>query len=329
MPARSLACARGRVARRRGGSLAIALALAVVGFLLPSAVGAKGSGDAPAEVITRPFLWRIEFPDRPPSWIFGTIHLSRPGLAALNPAIDAAMDAADAVFTEIPNDPTTLLSVAPRMLLPRGQSLKDQLPPAVLADFRSELAHIAPGLPAEPFLKFKPWALCVSLVMLGDQRRHPDQMGMDTIIFQRAVQAGKSAAGLETIEDQLGIFDELTTGEQVALLRDTIRQLREFRRIGESPTDLLVRLYLAGDLDGLARELERWNELGDDPALTARFNERILYGRNATLAEAMLAQMHAKPARSCFFAVGAAHLPGPRGILAALEKAGCTLTRVK
>ncbi len=325
MPARSLASARpqlpGKAARRL-------LAAALLGLALLPARAGSAPGDA-GETITRPFLWRIDRAGSAPSWIFGTIHLPRPGLTALNPAIDDALDSAAAVFTEIPNDPATLLSVAPRMLLPAGQTLQKQLPPEVLADVRGELAHAAPGVPLEALQRFKPWALCVSLVMLGDQQRYPAQMAMDTLIYQRAVQAGREVAGLETIEDQLGIFDDLTAADQVGFLRDTIQQLRALRRTGETPADVLVRLYLAGDLDALAQELERWNQMGDDPARTARFTERILYGRNATLAATILQQFAADPARSCFFALGAAHLPGPRGILAALENAGCTLTRVK
>lgn len=296
--------------------------LALVFLIVAPAVAAP----APEGKITRPFLWRIDRPGAAPSWLFGTIHLPRPELTALNPAILAALKDADAVYTEIPNDPASLAAVAPQMLLPRGRTLDKELPADVLADARKELTRIAPQVPFAQFRMFKPWALAITLVMLEEQMAHPGQMAMDTLIFQRAAMAGKETGGLETAEQQLALFDELTAAEQATMVRDTITQLRA---VGGSPADTLAQLYVKGDLAALTAELEKWNGLGSDPALTERFMEKILYARNETMARTILEKLRAHPDRSCFFAVGAAHLDGPRGLLNLLEKAGCTLTRAQ
>jgi uncharacterized protein YbaP (TraB family) len=57
--------------------------------------------------------------------------------------------------------------------------------------------------------------------------------------------------------------------------------------------------------------------------------DRLLYRRNAIMAERIIKRLRDHPNTSYFFAVGAAHLQGNRGLIAALEKAGFRLTRVQ
>ena len=276
--------------------------------------------------LEKPFLWRVERPGAKTSWLFGTIHLPRPELTALNEAIHSVLRSVDAVYTEIPNDPATLAAIAPHMLLPRGRTIEDELPADLLAEIRAEFARIAPGTPFAPFRAFKPWALALTLVMLRDQMENPGQLAMDTLIYQRAVLAGKEVGGLETVESQLAIFGELTVAEQTTMLRDTLRLLRT---LGGNPTDRLAELYLAGDLPAITAELEKWSAADSDPALTARFLEKLLYARNETLAATIAGKLRAHPERSYFFAIGAAHFDGPRGLVALLEKDGFTVARVE
>jgi uncharacterized protein YbaP (TraB family) len=56
--------------------------------------------------------------------------------------------------------------------------------------------------------------------------------------------------------------------------------------------------------------------------------DRLRYRRNATMAGRIVRRLREHPDVSWFFAVGAAHLQGDRGLIAALEKAGFRLTRV-
>ena len=117
--------------------------------------------------------------------------------------------------------------------------------------------------------------------------------------------------------------------DRVALLRDTITQLRAVRATGRTPSDILAEFYLSGDLDKLFEELMKWDAASGDAQFCARLMDRLLYRRNAIMAERIEKKLHEHPQTSFLFAVGAAHLQGPRGLLAALEKAGYHLTRAE
>jgi len=278
-----------------------------------------------------PYLWKIESAGHKPSWIFGTIHLQRPDVATLAPAVRDAADKADAVYTELPMDTETILGLTPKLMIPDGKTLGDLLGAQLTADLTAELKATNPALALTlaPLDHMKPWAVAASLVELDDQMKYPGVLPLDIVIFQRGAMAGKEVGGLETPDEQLAIFEDLTAAEQVALLRDTITQLRAVRATGRTPSDILAELYLAGDLDKLVEELMKWDAAGGDAEFNDQLMERLLYKRNAIMAERIEKKLHEHPQTSFLFAVGAAHLQGPRGLLADLEKAGYKLTRAQ
>ena len=275
-----------------------------------------------------PFLWKIEG-TKVPSWIFGTIHLARPDVATPPPAVQAALDQADAVYTEIPMDAATILEISPHLMLPPGKTLAGILGPKLTAALKAEFERGGGGgIMASMWNQLRPWAAAVSLLELDDETRFPGTPALDMTIFEGAVAAGKTAGGLETPAEQLSIFDDLTDVEQAALVEDTLTQLHDARASGTNLSDTLAALYLAGDLDTLVTELNKIDAAGNHPALSAKLLDRLLYRRNALMAERIAKKLRAEPRTSFFFAVGAAHLQGPRGVLAALEKAGFHLERV-
>lgn len=245
------------------------------------------------------------------------------------PAVQTALDHSDAVYTELPMDSATMLGIAPRLVLPKGQTLDVLLGPKITADLQSELKLVNPLLTLDPLNHLKPWAIAATLLELGDQLKYPMSQPLDILIYQRGADAHKQVGGIETVDEQLAIFDDLSPADQVALVRETIAQLREVRAKDESASDILARLYLAGDLDKLVSELMKWDAAGADPQLEARLMDRLLYRRDAIMAERMLRRLREHPSTSYFFAVGAAHLQGDRGLLASLRKAGYRLDRVQ
>jgi uncharacterized protein len=276
-----------------------------------------------------PLLWKIEGAGKKPSWIFGTIHLPRPDVAALPPAVRSAIDQADAVYTEIPADIPTMLGLMPKMMLPKGQSVEKILGPKITADLETEIKAINPSLNLTPLSPLKPWAVVAMIAQLEDQMKYPGTLALDMIIFQRAAMAGKMVGGIETGDEQIAVFEGFTEAEQILMVEEAIRQMRELREKGGSVSDLLAKLYLAGDLDRLVTELMQLDASEDHPELTEKFMENLLYKRNVLMAERITKFMRDAPDTSWFFAIGAAHLQGDRGLLAALKKAGFKLTRVQ
>jgi len=293
-----------------------------------SATCCTTSAQEPPEEIQKPFLWRIKAAeDDRPSYLFGTIHLSRPSVTRLPARVLAAIHASDAVFTEIPMDPPTLVRMTPALFLADGRTLDEVLPADLLREAKAAVAEIDPELPFSPFSRMQVWAFAAGLAGLEDQIRYPGALAQDMVIFQRSALDGKEVGGIETPEEQLAIFSDLSLDEQIEMLRDGLKQMREIRATGQSPSEVLVDLYLTGDLDALGVELNKWLD-PDGSELSAKLVERLLTRRNRLMTERIAAKLRTEAGRAFFFAVGAAHLHGPNGLVELLRAEGLEVTRV-
>src|SRR5690606_9279337 len=124
-----------------------------------------------------------------------------------------------------------------------GRRLDDVLD----AELHARLARTLEGMAADPAQMdhFEPWFAAVQLMNLnllhhGFSPRH----GIDLHFMQRAQRDGKAVAGLETVREQLGIFDTLPLEKQRSLLAQTIE---ESANAGEELARLM-RAWRDGDV---------------------------------------------------------------------------------
>ena len=103
---------------------------------------------------------------------------------------------------------------------------------------------------------------------------------LDLALYGKAQLEGKEVGGLETVEEQLGVFEHFSTREQVEFLR-TI--LREMQKPGKGPVEQLIQLYLAGDLDALSREVNR--QMTKDETLLKKINRVMFTERDQRMAD--------------------------------------------
>ncbi len=280
---------------------------------------------APAQAPAhQPFLWRIE--GQKPSYIFGTIHLASPDVTKLSPATTRAVDGADAFFAELPLDSSSQLKLA-GALMSDGKPLSEILPKDLYKRAEAELKRINPALTLQPFEKMKVWALGVTIGMIEEQLKYMGAPTLDAVLYNRASAAGKDVGGLETVEEQLAVFDQYSTDEQIRMLRGGLDDIERARRDGRSPIDELRASYLSGDLAKVEKTTNEWME-NIEPELRKSLTASLFTKRNQLMAERIDSKLKAAPGKSFFFAVGAGHLYGPDGVIALLEKAGHRLTRV-
>ena len=92
---------------------------------------------------------------------------------------------------------------------------------------RAVTAMAAHGLPETMVARMKPWAIAVTLMT------PPAQGGvvLDQLLYRQAVSAGKPVQGLETVAEQVDLFDGLSEQEQIGLLRDTVDHLPEITQM--------------------------------------------------------------------------------------------------
>lgn len=281
--------------------------LAVLCWLAAAAVAAQGRFDSG-------LLWRIEPPGSTPSYLFGTMHSDDPGVVDLAAPVQQAFDQAEAVTLEVTLDAQSLAALTRALLISDGSSL-DALVGSSLFE-RAVEAMAGHGVPDTVVAGMKPWAVAVTLMT------PPDRSGMvlDHVLYQQALADGKPVDGLETVAEQVGVFDSLTQEEQVALLQDTLDHLPDIE-------GMLVDLRQAWLQRDLAR-LVAINEAtmrDSDPQFAADFNQRIILERNQRMAERMESRLRKG---GHFIAVGALHLPGEKGLLQLLEQRGYRVTKL-
>jgi len=274
-----------------------------------------------------PLLWKIENSGGKPSYLFGTIHLCDPEVATPPEAIARVIASADVVLTEIPMDPATEAAAARAMVLPEKGSLRGILPPELIRQAETEIREINPKLTFAPFDRLKIWALAVSLVPLEAQMRFPDQLPLDRVIYDKALSGGKRTGGIETLEEQIAVFEKFDRKEQILLLRMTLDQRAQFRKDGIDPSAELKEAYLSGDLQKLSEKLDDWLDQGDT-ALAGKAKKLLFTDRNHLMAGRIAKRLREAPHSSMLFAVGAGHLPGEDGIINLLGRLGFKLTRV-
>jgi hypothetical protein len=136
-------------------------------------------------------------------------------------------------------------------------------------------------------------------------------------LYEYALQGGKQVHGLETIQEQLDVFNTMPLDEQVLLLKDAVDH---FREVDALYTDLLAA-WKQRDLARLVAINETAMADGDRQ-FTDRFQRRLVTQRNYLMVERM--QSYLKQGKA-FVAVGALHLPGEEGLLNLLEKRGYTV----
>lgn len=259
-------------------------------------------------------LWEISKPGTASSYLFGTVHSEDPEVLQLAPPVQQAFDRSDSVILEIMMDMDAMIYSSTAMLMTDGRTLSGLIDKSLYE--KTVQAIQTRGIPELVLERMKPWAAATALSV------PPPETGMllDLVLFQQAQEAGKQLHGLETIQEQLGVFDSMPEADQIRLLRDAVDNLDRIDRMNE---EVLV-LYKRRDLGGMLALNERYMNEGD-PEVSRDLVQRLIIDRNRTMVERM--QPHLE-AGNAFVAVGALHLPGDQGLLGLLDQRGYTLKAV-
>ncbi len=281
---------------------------------------AQDSAPQPTE---QPLLWCIE--GTSPCYIYGTVHVSDPRVLALPRAVLDALDEASIVYTETPPASQASRDEIDRLFLPAGETLGSIMP----GDLRSRLAeHLDKrGHSLRRYEKLNLWAVTLQATMIDEVKSRAERPPLDEVLHQRAVAAGKGTGALETVSEHLDIFEQLTPEQHLAWLRSTLDLLDTYEARGYSPSEQLVRLYLDGDEDALREHVTQ--SFPTDPELRALMVEELIDRRNERMARRIVDTISTDRRKSHFFAIGAGHLSGKRGILRLIEKHGYKPKRVE
>ncbi|MBD3774767.1 MAG: TraB/GumN family protein [Rhodobacteraceae bacterium] len=302
-----------------GGAIALAFspgAQAQVAPDTPEVAAAEAANDN-AERPSGPALWKVSDGDTT-IYLFGTIHALPKDVDWFKGPLKEAFESSDTLVTEVLVDGQSPAQLQKTVIelgtLPEGQTLRDLLSPEQRTRYEAAIAKL--GFPVATFDRFEPWyaAMMFSMVPLLQQGYAPDA-GVEKVL-SAANAPGKQVAELESIDQQLAMFDQLPQENQVSYLMEVIDGIDEIK-----PTiDQMVAEWLEGDADGLAVLM---NEGMSDPVVI----DRLLYQRNRTWAKWIDKRLE-QPG-TVFVAVGAGHLAGKDSVQADLEKMGLTVERIQ
>lgn len=280
------------------------------------------AGPAQAE---SPFLWRIE--GRTPAYLFGTIHSANPELNRLPDSVTDAFGQATHFYGELRLDPQTLARTAALFQLPSGQTLRGQLPPPLAARADALLRRLNPALSLDSLATEKTWALIATLAVIEDQLRFPGRPMMDQRLYQQALAAGKETGGLETPEEQAGVFERLDAQELQQLLGATLDYMERALDEDGSVLDDTYAAYRSGDPERFRELMEQQMDL--PLLLEFKLDRLLLTQRNERMARRIARLVQTHPERAYFFAVGAAHFSGGQALQYQLRRLGLQITRVR
>ena len=243
-----------------------------------------------------------------PCYLLGTIHSEDPRVLALTAPTQAAFDRSAVFIMETIPDTQAVIRAMMAMVYTDGRGLAGVAGRPLYDQTVQALAER--GMAEEAIKDYKPWA---AATLLGMPEAGTGEF-LDIRLYKAALAAGKQVQGLESIEEQLAVFDTLTEEDQIALLRETL----EARATLPEVFARLLEAYLSRDLARLERLGDEYLGRGD-PQLAARFRHAALEARNQHMTDRMLAYLRVG---GCFIAIGALHLPGEEGVLSRLARAG-------
>ncbi|MHA6721432.1 TraB/GumN family protein [Sphingomonas sp. RS2018] len=281
------------------------------------ACGQQAAPAAPAVQDADPALWVVKDADTT-IYLFGTVHVLKPGLTWFDEAVKTAFDKSDTLVLELvePDAATMQQIVMSKAMLPEGQTLTANLPEAARAKYAKAMTDI--GVPPTAFDRYKPWFAGINLAIIPLVKAGYDpNSGAEKTLTAAAKASNKTIDSFETAEQQIGFFDTLTPAAQTAFLTGTVD---EMPKIGQT-METMVADWAKGDPDKLAALLNE--SMKDSPEVA----KTLLYDRNARWAD-WIAKRMAKPG-TVFVAVGAGHLAGNKSVIADLKAKKLVAKRVK
>jgi len=257
------------------------------------------------------FLWKVESKQNT-VYLLGSIHALQQKHYPLSPTIYNAFNQCGTIMFEVDLgelfSPMSQLQLLTKGLYITGDTLKTVLSPDQYETAKVLMAERGHNI--EDFHRMKPWMAASAVTALELQKIGFDgEFGVDRHIFEKAQESKVDIEGLESVEYQLGLFENLPLRVQEYFLIQSLEDLEDI----ENRIQAIVKAWEGGqvkELEALLAGMKDYPELYQSLVVTRNQNwlpqiEQRLQKRGPV-----------------FVVVGALHLLGEEGILAALGKKG-------
>lgn len=253
-------------------------------------------------------LWKISGKDlNEPSYLYGTIHLICPDEFFLLGSVKRSLSECKELVLEVDlTQPEMMQKLQVGMMNPKMKNIESDLSEKDVKELDAALNGVL-GVGIDQMGILKPWALSSMLaVLLSSECEQP--VNYETKLSKLATEGNLTVAGLETVEEQLAVFENIPYEEQLEWLMETVRDKEK----SKLELQKMVKYYKEQDIDNLYKYILEQDDM-------KRFKAVLLDNRNKNWVVDLAERMKSK---SCFIAVGAGHLPGPTGVIQLLKDQG-------
>jgi len=250
-----------------------------------------------------------------PSYILGTFHaICSTDMLPID-KLTGFVNETDQMYLELDlDDPAVMQSMARGLAMPDGKILKDLFNAEQYAKIEALLKDSV-GVPIEMVKSIKPSMLSV-MVATSPKSLGCTPGAVDTQVMKAATDAKKPVFGLESVESQIAVLNsqplEKQASDLLKLAENPQKQINELKT--------MMAIYKSQDSEKLYETTAR------QMATEGEFGRRLLADRNLDWIPKISKAMTEKPT---FFAVGAGHLGGNKGVIKLLKAKGYKVTPIR
>lgn len=290
----------------------VVVVLATLSIALSNAVGQELATAKKSHV-----MWRVDA-DSSTVFLLGSVHALPSSVYPLDSIIEATFDSCSRLALELDlgaNARQSMqLSLMSRGMYSGKSVLKENVSPETYDLLTSRLE--SQGMDVRLFSRFKPWVIGMFVVAFSMKEAGLEaEHGLDLHFQRRAEQRKVDVVGLETVDDQIAVFDSMSPSAQEEFLRQQL--------LGDTSAIVALRqvvdAWRAADLPALESLLTATRE-------SPELYERMVIRRNrnwVTRIEQFLAER-----RRTMVVVGALHLLGRDGLVELLRARGYSVSQM-
>jgi len=257
-------------------------------------------------------LWKVEGDHIKTSYIFGTIHMLPKKDFSVPQKVKDAFESTDEIYLELDMDsPEMMQEMMKQMMIEKEDILSNHVDSTEYKLLDNYLKENV-GLGFAQFNRFKPLYMS-STIMSSFMGK--DVASYEFTFISMAKNAEKELKGLETIEDQMSVFDSIPYEDQL----DELVEMLEDPEDTKALYGKMVEKYKSENINDL---FDYMDDFFDNDQ---KMIDKLLYDRNENWVKKI---PEISKDKKILYAVGAGHLGGEKGVIQLLKNAGFKVTPV-
>lgn len=257
-------------------------------------------------------LWKIEGDSIQTSYIFGTIHMLPKEDFSMPQKVKNAFAETEELYLELDMDnPEMMQEMMQQMMIEEQDLLSNHVDSTEYKLLDSYLKENV-GLGFAQFNRFKPLYLS-STIMSSFMGK--DVASYEFTFMSMTKEAKKELKGLETVEDQMSVFDSIPYEDQLDELVEMLEDPSETKELYAK----MVEKYKSENINDL---FDYMDDFFDNDQ---KMIDKLLFDRNENWVKKI---PEISKDKKILYAVGAGHLGGEKGVIRLLKNKGFKVTPV-